>query len=513
MATDTRPSVSATLPKIDPLRTWFPVLLFLAVACAVFGIGFWHEILGAFAVWVESTAYNHCFLVLPLIGALLWNRRSTIALLQPRPFPVALILIPFLLVLWIWAALLGVLEAEQLLIVSLFEVLLLAVLGWQCFRALLAPLLFLFFLVPFGAFLTPTLQQFTTSFTVYGLRLLNIPVFSDGFLIQIPQGSFEVAEACAGLRFLIASIVFGCFFATIIYRSPIRRAMFIGFSIVVPIIANGMRALGLLILAHIEGSASAVAADHLIYGWVFFSLVTLLLIIIGLYFSDGERPLPVDVVAASPATNFKTGATMTVGLLLVLLGPAYFMVIDRAMAVPSNFGLLAPAAGDWVHEPNAEVEWHPVVIGASRSVLETYSDGHARVSQFVALFPLPARDSPLSRSGTAMGEAVNWHIVKAGPVSVLRESNPVALNMAILARQSEHRLVWWFYVVDNQMTASPLMTKLMQARTALRGGSHVGAIVAISTDIDDPTMGDALLTRFLEATGSWRDLHPASLGP
>ena len=42
----------------------------------------------------------------------------------------------------------------------------------------LAPLLFLFLLVPFGAFLVPALQTFTTRFTVHGLQLLGIPVFA-----------------------------------------------------------------------------------------------------------------------------------------------------------------------------------------------------------------------------------------------------------------------------------------------------------------------------------------------
>jgi len=88
-------------------------------------------------------------------------------------------------------------------------------------------------------------------------------------MIQIPEGYFEIAEACAGLRFLIASIVFGCFFATIAYRSWLRRAIFIGLSAALPIVANGFRALGLIVLGHLHGSASAVAADHVLYGWCF----------------------------------------------------------------------------------------------------------------------------------------------------------------------------------------------------------------------------------------------------
>ena len=171
---------------------------------------------------------------------------------------------------------------------------------WRSVRAsvwlLLAPLLFLFFLVPSGAFLVPTLQKITAQISIAGLESLHIPVFSDGFMIEIPEGTFEIAEACAGLRFLIASIVFGCFFAVVMYQSFIRRAVFIALSRGVPIAANGMRALGIIVLAHLEGSAAAVEADHVLYGWFFFTLVIIILIAIGMTFAQKiDRRIPIRV--------------------------------------------------------------------------------------------------------------------------------------------------------------------------------------------------------------------------
>src|SRR5260370_31647644 len=123
----------------------------------------------------------------------------------------------------------------------MFEVVVLVALGPRVFWLLLAPLLFLFFLVPSGAFLVPTLQKITAQISIAGLELLHIPVFSDGFMIEIPEGTFEIAEACAGLRFLIASIVLGCFFAVVMYRSVIRKSLFITLSLFVPLSANEQR--------------------------------------------------------------------------------------------------------------------------------------------------------------------------------------------------------------------------------------------------------------------------------
>ena len=344
MTVNALPSAGDSVAAVTPLRAWVPALVSVAIACAVFGLAFQREIVGAVRVWAGSTAYNHCFLVLPLVAALLWNRREAVALLRPRPAPWALALVPALSAVWLAAALLGILEAEQLVVVALFEVLLVAVLGWRVFRALLAPLLFLFFLVPFGAFLVPALQRFTAAFAVNGLQLLGIPVFADGFIIQIPEGSFEVAEACAGLRFLIASIVFGCFFATIVYRSKTRRIVFIGLSILLPIVANGLRALGLIVLAHVEGSAAAALADHVLYGWIFFTLVTLLLIAIGMTFAEGPRRIAASpAVSPALASRLRIGATMAAGLLLAMLG-ARIPYGDRPrVGCASRSGIARPA--------------------------------------------------------------------------------------------------------------------------------------------------------------------------
>ena len=221
--------------------------------------------------------------------------------LSPKPIPWVLPLVPAIGAVWLIARLIGLLEAQQLLLIAMLQVVFLAALGWRVYRALAFPLLYLFFLVPTGEFLVPALQDFTARFTVFCLQLSGIPVYSDGFLISIPNENFYVAEACAGLRFLIATIAFGFLFADFTYHSLWRKACFIAICLVAPVIANGFRAYGIILLAYLTDGHLAVEADHIIYGWVFFSMVTVGLMAIGWTFRE-SGPAPRATSGSHPTT-------------------------------------------------------------------------------------------------------------------------------------------------------------------------------------------------------------------
>src|SRR3546814_20295136 len=74
-------------------------------------------------------------------------------------------------------------------------------------------------------------------------------VFLDGYLIQIPTGSFLVAEACSGVRYLLVSVALGVLTAYLFFRPWPRRLLFVALSVAVPIVANGIRASGIIMLA------------------------------------------------------------------------------------------------------------------------------------------------------------------------------------------------------------------------------------------------------------------------
>jgi len=502
------PSTPNGQPIVSSLLApgWWPALILIGIASIVFGIAFWQEIIGAVRVWIDSTAYNHCFLVLPLAGFLLWERRAVITWVSPRPALWPLLTMPALSAIWLVAAVLDIQEGRQLVMVAMFQVVLLVALGPRVFWQLLAPFLFLFFLVPSGAFLVPSLQTITADIAVAGLRFFHIPVFSDGYMIEIPEGPFEIAEACAGLRFLIASSVFGCFFAVVMYRSFLRRTLFIIMSVTVPIVANGLRALGIIVLAHLEGSAAAVEADHILYGWVFFTLVIMILIAIGMAFAEkpGRHTATRSTMMRKPSL-WRFAVAVSAAVLLALTGPAYAYRLDSLFpAAQLPRGDSPHVAPSWHPLSGALPNWHPLVHGADREFLEGFEQpASVTVVRYVALYRLRAIGNLLTTTENRLVDDGEWRIAERGETAFSLDGEEITVTSAEIVSGPRRRLVWSFYIVDGRITARLLEAKLLQARAVLLRRAPLAALVAISASMDDPgNPAEEQLARFLAANES-----------
>jgi exosortase A len=486
------------------VREPLPVLLFGLV---VLGLAFHEEVATAVSVWYDSTAYSHCFFIIPIAAYLAWDRRHTLARIPIEPLPTAALLALPLGLAWLVAERLGIMEGRQLVAMTLVQVLFLTVLGWRMFRALAAPLLYLYFLVPFGAFTTPKLQDFTANFIYAGLDFLRIPYTADGYLIEIREGRFYVAEACAGLRFLIASIAFGTLYACLIYRSFLRRALFMAASIIIPIIANGFRALGIVVLGHLLGSAQAAATDHILYGWVFFSIVLLLLILAGLPFREDTRPSAVvePVAVPPPPALRRLLIAGTLAALLATAGPAASAWFDRS----ADAGIVLPTPV-FATVPGCRSLSSGAPATAPDVVVQQFACAAGRLTVTVQAFP--PRSNParlITAERTATGE------IGSG-------GEPVVSNLTVPGIQpSTWRLVFasdprrltaaalW---IDGKPAVGGLAGRIAMARNSLVGSAYAPLLVSITMQFpyqqvteSEVQQGQRLIAAFLTAQSSFSD--------
>ncbi len=189
---------------------------------------------------------------------------------------------------WLLGELASTLTVSFFAVIALMPLTVTAVLGLQWARTLVLPFAILLFAVPFGEAFVPTLMQWTADFTVVALKLSGVPVYREGQSFVIPSGTWSVVEACSGVRYLLASLFAGVIYAWQMYRSPLRRAMFLLASVVFPIVANWLRAYFIVMLGHLSDNRIAAGVDHLIYGWIFFGIVIMVMFAVGAIWREDD---------------------------------------------------------------------------------------------------------------------------------------------------------------------------------------------------------------------------------
>src|SRR5438552_12515743 len=382
LAASTEPGPNAA---VDP--GWRLGLPLIIAAIVVILAIHWPTAESIVAFWNRSETFAHGFLFVPIVLVLIWQRRRTLAMLKPSPDALGLVLLACAGAIWLVAYAGEVLVVKQLALVATLWAAVIAILGREVARAIMFPLGFLVLGVPMGEALIPPLMDWTADFTITALQVSGIPVFREGLFFTIPSGNWSIVEGCSGVRYLIASFTVGVLFAYLSYRRTWKRLLFAAMSIVVPIIANGMRAYLIVMIAHLSNNQLAHGVDHFIYGWVFFGLVMLLLFWIGSSWRDLDAAQPGGAPRASPSTQTGTRAIfagyVVISVALAAAWPAYAAYLDREDTAGSQpaLRLVAPAgAGGWVADPAPLTDWRPHYDPASATIFQVYSKGGSVVA-------------------------------------------------------------------------------------------------------------------------------------
>ena len=468
------------------------------------------------SIWARADTYAHAFVVPPISLWLIWRKRHELALLRPEP--TFWLVFPALAttVFWLMAELTAVNALTQFTFVLILLLATVSILGFRISHRIAFPLGFLLFCVPVGDFMVPTLMEWTAWFTVLALRVTGIPAYQEGMQFIIPTGKWSVVEACSGIRYVIASVTVGTLFAYLNYVSLRRRLIFIGSSVIVPVIANWLRAYIIVMLGHLSGNKVAAGVDHLIYGWLFFGIVLAIMFIIGARWSEvpsATKPVPMPHVNVHPPTPAGKTWLVTVGIALVAAaGPLGFVAIDQTerAAEPSLARLTLPAG--W-HETTPISDWKPAYANVSVERQATYTQDDKKVGLYVGYYRNQDYQRKLVTSTNVLVASSDsaWLVVSGNRSEVILGGMPANIRTAELLRTDaagQRLVVWHWYWIDGKPTASDIEAKLLTAIARLRGRGDDSAVIILYANQESAT--DALPAFAMQAIVSINQMLDAT---
>lgn len=487
------PTVAASLPPqpMPPVQApsapshGVPAMLLAMVAIVLlYHATFW----GMLEVWSRSQTFAHGFLIVPISLWLAWRQRMRLAALPPRPSMAGVLLLFVLGVAWLLADLAYVQVAEQYAATAMLPASVLAILGWAAMRLLAFPLAYLFLAVPFGEVFLPPLIDFTAGFTVGALHLSGVPVFRDGNYFSLPSGNWSVVEACSGLRYVIASLALGALFAHLHFRSMRRRLAVMACALLVPILANGVRAWLIVMLGHHSDMRLAVGVDHLVYGWLFFGLVMLLLLLLASRWRERVPALTLAASQAMPPPRSASLAAVKAAAACIVIAAAWPALAWRSEDAPppqqQATRLALPAPPGWRLAQASAPDWSAALAGAPLCLHATYQQGSAQVSVQLAWYAQQARNAELlTHQVTPFG--ARWLPLGQQTRRLHLPGRSLQVRETVLAHGGERVLVWRSYQQGGVLTARPALVKLLLARGKLLGTRQDGADIMLSTAYDE----------------------------
>lgn len=475
---------------------------------------FWATVTNAVGLWSSSSAYNHCFLILPITLYLIWDKRQVLAGVVPTPSVWGLPVILLSAAAWFAAFVAGINEGMHFAVVGMLQGLLLAVLGWPVYRLLLFPFLYLWLMVPTGEFLLPGLQSIAAVVSAHALDLSGIPVFRDGVTIQVPTGMYRVAEGCAGLNFLLASLAFALVYAELIYRRWRNRLGFVAFMLAVSIASNIIRIYLIILVAHWTNNQADIVDDHLFYGWAFFALVMLGVMWLGLRFREDsvpDRPAVLDR-AVIPAPFWRTALMTAMGIAVAALPAGAAWAKGRGADQP--VAQLAPlSCGSWA-EAELPSDWSPASPAADRTRRLSCVMGGQKVDMMVVAYNGPVRRAKLPGLSRRAEQEGAWTWIERGKdrLRIGGTDSDVALDR--YRSGSRNRLVWSFYWVGGKVTGDSLTAVLADLWQEIASGNRRAAVISFSVE-ETADMGEmrGRLQAFLDGQPSLDGMLMAALAP
>ena len=457
--------------------------------------------------WTEGT-YSHGILIFPISLYLIWEKRHQLSQTSPRFSWLPLIFILLTSALWLAGHVIHARMVEHFAVISFFALFVWLFLGRKVLEQIVFPLFFLYLSIPvWDPVVTPILQAGTANIVYHALSFFGVPILLDGHFLTIPEGVFEVARTCAGTRYFIAGFTLSLLYAYLIYKSFLKRILFVSATIVLCLLVNCLRVVLVVMAGHLTNMEHPWVEDHITMGWVLFALFIVPFFWYGMRYQDTDG----SAYDLSKSSNFYSanqvlkGASIFIMTLVALAsGPALAEYLEKESAKTLAQLHLEPpkTAYSWRGPFPEEDSWQPLFVGADAQQMNRYVLDGATLHYFVAKYVVQKQGKELADSKVYDRET--W-FQKPGGETHLYEIDGIwpyqVQETVIQSTMYGDKVVWQWYSVAGHETASPKWAKLLELAKLFEDGKTSSTVV-LAVDGSNLESARQLMAQFLKDVGS-----------
>jgi exosortase D (VPLPA-CTERM-specific) len=513
-----------TINRTEVNRTSLGLILLFAILVASFLL-YWPGIVSLLAAW-NRAEYSHGYII-PIIAFVIAVKRYGLPP-ESKGFPSSKIGITTVVI----AILLGMLGrisgiADIVTYGMLLSIAGLAILflGLKSSIPLWPAWVYLAFMLPLPNFiywpLSIKLQFLSSQIGVFFIKLLGVPVFLEGNIIDLGTYQLQVAEACSGLRYLFPLMSFGFLFAVLYRGANWQKCLIFLSTIPITIFMNSAR-IGIIgFLVDRYGIKQAEGFLHVFEGWVIFALCILLLFLLAitLQWITGKRKPVSEVLDLSlhglghrlkRLSNVRYSNSLVLVLSLFIL--AFFIsttLLSRVSIHPqrSNFDQFPMELAGWTGK-RAYLDFEMErVLGADDYIQVDFKDpsGAANVPvNFLVSYYQSQTEGSGIHSPEVCIPAGGWEVSKWEQTSLrllALKGSDLVVNRAIIQKEKERQLVYYWFEQRGRRTTNDYVAKVYTVWDSVMRGRSDGALIRVITSINENNniqVAEERLNRFLE---------------
>lgn len=441
-----------------------------------------------YLMWTNyGRGYDHGFLLLAvclyLAQRIYREKNSVLAVDQSRVLPL-FFLIAFNLS-WLAAYLMSIAVVQELLLPLILLTLVSAFYGYRHARLFAFPILFIYLALPIWDEVTvPTLQAMTVAAVQFFIKLTGLTAHVYSNYVQIPWGTFEIANSCAGMRYMLIAMTITVLQAYLSYSGFLARALFFLWGLFLSLLANWIRVYLIILIGYKTQMQSSIVGDHEMFGWLVFAITMAPLFLMTNYFARFDRaarnkqdstmaPELTETSTHHPKTGNKTRIGISIALILLLTKGLTFLpeIYNNTVKLAS----LPVELGTWQQNHQA-LKWRPDFKNADQVLEMPYSDGLDNISVHIYTYAKNSENAELVSSNNKIASKP-WGILEQNPF-VLSPLGPV-MKVLVDNKKGEKRLIYAWYKVNQYRETRAIKVKLYQLLGYV-SGSPWGRFIAIS---------------------------------
>ena len=493
-----------------------PGVLVLALATVAAAIYFRDGIDALLRAW-QLPEYSHGPLIPVLSGFLFLHQLKGV---PENPGPVrdrwpGLVVLALSVALGGLGILSGIDDVVAYALILWVAAILLVSFGWSTGKQFWPGVVHLVYMLPLPGVLyfklSTTLQAISSELGVFFLRLIDVPVFLDGNIIDLGVLKLHVAEACSGLRYLFPILSFSYVFACL-YRGPIwHKAVLLLAAAPITVVMNSVRIAVGGWIANRFGLDYLEGFTHFFEGWVIFLICIVLLFALAWAMLKLQRGTRMGLAEALDLDTSGLG-TQAARLRLTRASPALILSAVVVAAGALAFELRPPVAnqipprdpfvlfprqlGEW--QSSAPIPLEPKIARALAAddyhSVELLAPGDAvPVSLFMAYY----KDQ--TKGGVHSPEIClpsnGWEIAWLERVDVAAEMRDAAqaagvelgesfpINRAVIQKGGRKMMAYYWFEQHGRRTAWDFAAKMWLLWDGLTVGRTDGGLVRLITPI------------------------------